>query len=106
MIRIAANIVFLLGLLPWAVIFLFSVMLFDAPGSESSVLTQGLFLAIAMYPVLVIVGFFASGGFWRLADPTHWRRHFAFLPLASPLAAVLLFLAIDRFCGGQLACGG
>lgn len=104
MIRIAANIVFLIGLLPWALVFLFSVMLFDAPGSESSVLTQGLFYSIAIYPVLVIVGFFASSGFWRLKDERHWRRHLAFLPLASPVAAFLLFMAIDAYCGGQLSC--
>jgi hypothetical protein len=54
--------------------------------------------------VLVIVGFFASSGFWRLRDEHYWRRHLAFLPLASPVAASLLFLAIDRYCGGQLSC--
>jgi hypothetical protein len=104
MIRIAANSVFLLGLLPWALVFLFSIMLFDAPGSESSPLTVALFWSIALYPVLVIVGFFASSGFWRLRDEHYWRRHLAFLPLASPVAASLLFLAIDRYCGGQLSC--
>lgn len=102
--RIAANILFALGLLPWAFVFMFSFMLFDAPGSESSALTRGLFYSIASYPVLLLIGFFGSSGFWRLDDERHWRRHLAFLPLLSPIAATLFFLAIEVFCGGQLAC--
>jgi hypothetical protein len=101
MLRKAANIIFLLGLIPWAFFFLISFMLFDAPGSESSPLTIDLFFAIAVYPVLVIIGFFSSSGFWRLKDEHHWRRHLAFLPLASPVAVVVFLMAIDAHCGGS-----
>jgi len=104
MVRVAANILFLLGLVPWVFAFFFSVMLFDAPGSQSSVLTQGLFYSIASYPVLVGIGFFSSSGFWRLKDPQHWRRHLAFLPIASLVATLLFFAAIDHVCGGRLSC--
>jgi hypothetical protein len=104
MYRIAANIIFLIGLLPWAVIFVFSFMLFDAPGSESSVLTRGLFYSIAAYPVLVIVGFFSSNGFWRLDEAHHRRGRLAFLPLLSPISAAFFLFAIEMFCGGQFAC--
>lgn len=104
MLRKIVNIVFLLSLLPWLGVFMFSAMLFDAPGAESSPLTQGLFHSIASYPLLVIVGFFASSGFWRMRDERHWRRHLAFLPLASPVAAFLFLLAIENLCGGRFAC--
>lgn len=104
MLRKIANIVFVLGLAPWVVVFLLSVMLFDAPGSETSPLTQALFYSILSYPLLTIAGFFASSGFWRMRDERHWRRHLAFLPVLSIIGAVAFFLAIERFCGGQFAC--
>lgn len=104
MLRKIANIVFVLGLAPWVVVFLLSVMLFDAPGSETSPLTQALFYSILSYPLLTIAGFFASSGFWRMRDDRHWRRHLAFLPALSIISAVLFFLAIEQFCGGQFAC--
>src|SRR5690606_28463927 len=81
MFRRIANSLFLLGLVPWVGVFVLSVMLFDAPGAESSPLTQGVFYSVAAYPVLVIVGFFSSNGFWRMRDERHWRRHLALLPL-------------------------
>src|SRR5690606_1559511 len=96
--------IFVLGLLPWAAIFMFSFFLFDAPGSGSSPLTVGLFYAIASYPLLVIAGFLASGGFWRARDDRHWRRFLAFLPLISPVAAVVFLLAINALCRGQFSC--
>lgn len=83
---------------------MFSFMLFDAPGSESSALTRGLFYSIASYPVLFVIGFFGSNGFWRLNDELGRRRHLAFLPLLSPIAATIFFMAIEIFCNGQLSC--
>lgn len=73
--------------------------MFDAPGSESSPLTQGLFYAIALYPVLVVLALFLGSD-----QPPQWRRHMRFLPLASPVAAFFLFMAIDIVCDGKLAC--
>lgn len=102
--RIVANIIFLCGLLPWLLIFLFSFMLFDAPGSRGSPLTQGLFYSVASYPVLVLIGFFRSNGFWSLPYEHRQRANMAFLPLLSPFAACMFFLAIEVFCGGQLSC--
>lgn len=99
MVRKAANIVFLLGLIPWALVFFASAMLFDAPGSESSPLTLGLFYAIGLYPVLVVVGLFLGSD-----QPPQWRRTMRFLPLASPVAAFFMFMAIDIVCSGKLAC--
>lgn len=104
MLRKVANVLFLLGLLPWVVVFVLGAMLFDSPGSETSPLTQGLFYAIAVYPLLVIVGFFASSGFWRMRDERHWRRHLSLLPLLSPIAAGVFLLAIEWLCGGRFAC--
>ena len=104
MIRRVANVLFLLGLFPWALLFFLSIMLFEAPGSETSPLTVGLSYSIAAYPLLVVVGFFASSGFWRMRDDRHWRRHLAFLPLLSILATCLFFLAILQFCDGRFAC--
>jgi hypothetical protein len=104
MYRIVANIIFLVALLPWAFIFMFSFMLFDTPGSESSALTRGLFYSIAAYPVLVIIGFFGSNGFWRLNEEHRRRGRLAFLPLLSPISATFFLFAIEMFCGGQLAC--
>ena len=104
MYRIVANIIFLIGLFPWAFIFMFSFMLFDAPGSEASALTRGLFYSIAAYPVLVIVGFFGSNGFWRLNEAYRRRGRLAFLPLLSPICATFFLIAIEMFCGGQFVC--
>lgn len=104
MLRRIANIVFVLGLAPWVVVFLLGIMLFDAPGSDKSPLTQGLFYSILGYPLLTIAGFFASSGFWRMRDERHWRRHLAFLPVLSILGAVVFLLAIAYSCGGQFAC--
>lgn len=102
--RIAANILYLLGLVPWALIFLFSFMLFDAPGSESSPMTLGLFYSIASYPVLVAVGLLGSSRLLRFNGEHHWRRRLVFLPLLSPLFAVLFLVAIEVLCQGHLNC--
>ena len=104
MLRKIANVLFVVGLLPWVVVFLLGAMLFDAPGSENSPLTRGLYYAIAVYPLLVIVGFFGSAGFWRLRDDQRWRRHLALLPLLSPVTAGLCLVAIELLCGGRFAC--
>jgi hypothetical protein len=105
MLRKIANMIFVLGLAPWFAAFLLGVMLFDAPGSESNPLARGLFYSILSYPLLTLVGFFASSGFRRMKDERHWRRYLAFLPLLSLVAAGAFFLAIERSCGGQFVCG-
>lgn len=104
MFRRIANSLFLLGLVPWVGVFVLSVMLFDAPGAESSPLTQGVFYSVAAYPVLVIVGFFSSNGFWRMRDERDWRRHLALLPLLSIIAVCVFAAAIGVACDGRLAC--
>ncbi|MCC7069138.1 MAG: hypothetical protein IT523_11910 [Burkholderiales bacterium] len=104
MFRKIANAIFLLGLAPWGIMFMFSAMLFDAPGSENSPLTNGLFYSIASYPILVFVGFFVSNGFSVLKDEHRWRGYFAFLPLVSLVFTIAFMVALEQFCGGRLSC--
>ena len=104
MLRIIANAIFLLGLAPWAIMFMFSAMLFDAPGSENSWIARGLFYSIASYPVLVAIGFFSSGGLWALKEGHQWRNYLVLLPLVSFVLVILFMILSDRICGGRLSC--
>jgi hypothetical protein len=73
------------------------VFLFDAPGSTSSPWTVALAVAVGVLPLLFVVGAIL----W-LAMRRRWI--FFLLPLADMVAIILIFVAIDRFCHGMLAC--
>lgn len=71
--------------------------LFDAPGSLSSPLTVALALTVILLPVSFVVGALLQ---WVV------RLQYAFfiLPLVDFAAIVVIFVAMEGFCGGNLAC--
>ncbi len=88
----------------WVLIGLVSVapvlmvpFLFDAPGSESSVLTIAFAIALALLPVCFLIGAIV----WWI---TRWRVAFFLIPLVNFVAIVAIMVAIESVCGGNLAC--
>ncbi len=88
----------------WALVGLISVapvvmvpFLFDAPGSESSRLTIAFAIAVALLPVCFLIGAIV----WWIA---RWRGAFFLIPLIDIAAIVAILVAIESFCGGNLAC--
>jgi hypothetical protein len=88
----------------WGLVGLVSVLpamitpfLFDAPGSESSLLTVMLAITVAILPLLFLVG----GILWWVA---HRRWLFFVLPLLDIVAIVIIVVAMQSYCGGNLAC--
>jgi len=79
---------------------LMSFFLFDAPGSESSHFTQLLFASLVSLPLFWIAGAIVPW-FFRKRSWAGWL--FAF-PLIDITAIVILFVCIQEFCGGMLAC--
>ena len=75
-------------------------MMFDAPGSESNRLLIALAAAIAIFPLLCLIGAVLP---WLFR-----RRSFArwlFLPPLLDLALVIIgFVALGHFCHGNFAC--
>lgn len=57
---IILNILFGIGLVPAAVMAMFSPMMFDAPGSENSNLVWFLFCGMISFPLIIIVSIVAT----------------------------------------------
>ncbi|MBF0166209.1 MAG: hypothetical protein HQL45_01160 [Alphaproteobacteria bacterium] len=87
-----------IGLLTLPVPFL-SFMLFDAPGSTTSILTILLFIFVALFPILCSVSAIAI----NLKD-LPFRKAFLGLPIVDAVLALFVLLAIDAFCDGSLVC--
>jgi hypothetical protein len=88
----------------WAAIGLASIVpatmtafLFDAPGSTSSPLTVGLALTAALLPVCFVAGALLQ---WVVGV----RHAFYIVPLVDFAAIVIIVVAMEGFCGGNLAC--
>jgi hypothetical protein len=92
-----------LSLIPWPLVLLMTVFLFDAPGSDSSPLTVALALAILVYPAPILAG---AWGFWknRGTATNAVLARFTLLSLSSPALLVILIGALEFFCDGQFAC--
>jgi hypothetical protein len=73
-----------------------SPFLFDAPGSESSLLTIALAAAVLLLPLLFIGG----GILWLVLR----RGGFLLLPILDVGVIAVLLAAIELACGGRLAC--
>jgi hypothetical protein len=78
-----------------------SPMMFDAPGSSTNPLTIVFALLVATFPLVCIAGAVLP---WILR---RWRfaKWLFVLPLLHLGIAAVFMLALDRFCGGQFACG-
>ena len=94
----------------WAVSFLpsltscgMSVMLFDAPGSESSTFTIMLFISVLSYPPAVVIAV-AGSMVMYLFKKEKLSIVFALLPLLSLFMVALSLGLITVFCNGSLVC--
>lgn len=88
----------------WALLGLASIIpatmtafLFDAPGSISSPLTIALALTAGLLPVCFVAGALLQ---WVVRV----RHAFYIVPLVDFAAIVIIVIAMEGFCGGNLAC--
>lgn len=94
---------------------MFSVMLFDAPGSENNPWLIALAGGLASFPVLCVVSIAASWIIWVVtrnwpaerATTGRWLRvGAALLPLLSMLVMVIAVVGLQVRCSGDFRCGG
>ena len=62
------NLIFVIGTLAWPLAAFSSMFLFDAPGTESSLIVKGLALSVIGYPIPVIIGNIRFWGKDQLRD--------------------------------------
>lgn len=97
---IIINIIFILLLLPAAGVAMMSIMMFDAPGSESNKLTIFTATSLFTFPVTIIIVqiiswiFFASGNY----KVAFWT---ALLPIIHIILIILGFVLIEILQGGK-----
>jgi hypothetical protein len=77
-----------------------SFFLFDAPGSESSKLTIAVFWMALTMPAWWLAGAIVPW-FFRKRSYGWW---FFAIPLVDVVALVTVAIAIQQYCGGNLAC--
>ncbi len=92
----------LLATVPGIGLAMFSVMLFDAPGSEENPATIALFYSLSTFPVICVVSVVLS---WIL-----YRRQWstvacwiACLPLLNVIAGIGAIVYLETFCGGRFS---
>lgn len=90
---------------------MFSVFMFDAPGSAENPWTIALAGSLAAFPVLCVASVLAVWPAWLVAR--RWgadraRRLLwgavAALPLIAVLVGIVAFVGLNAFCGGNFAC--
>jgi hypothetical protein len=89
-----------LAALPSGLLALFSGLLYDAPGSESSPLTVALVRTMFTLPLAWLAGAGLPWVFRRSA----FARWLFLLPFLNLAVAGGLVIAIQVVCGGKLAC--
>lgn len=94
-------------LLPVSFMSMMSVMLFDAPGSETSVLTILLALSLTTAPLVLFVS--CVGGLWisfsdRLVRKPRQAKILMLLPLINIIVFIIAFGLIEVVCNGELSC--
>ncbi len=80
---------------------LFSVMLFDAPGSENNPFTWLAVLAICSLPITCLVSLIGSWHCYRMADIKKLNIFYC-LPFISVILIVVAFVAIEILYDGKL----
>ncbi len=91
---------FALLVIPGIWISAFSFMLFDAPGSDSSIFVISLFLSVISFPVLVLVSF--SSWIFFFLKKYKTAVIVSLLPFVSIVSAGFLFAFSEIFMGGNL----
>ena len=77
-----------------------SVMLFDAPGSTSSILTILMFLSINSLPLFIFISILTSWGFYNKKNYKS-AVMMAFLPLLSIILIAISLFLIEIINNGQ-----
>lgn len=92
----------LLGCVPGCALALFSVMLFDAPGSAGNPATIALFCSLSTFPVVCLLSIVFA---WILYRSQWFTVAFwvACLPLVNVIAGAGAMLWLELFCGGRFS---
>ncbi|QIE60582.1 hypothetical protein G5B37_13705 [Rasiella rasia] len=100
---IIASIVWFLSLFPALFMALFSPMMFDAPGSESSTWTIAAATAMLTYPVVTVLSIVVA---WLLfvRKKHKWSLCISLLPIVWIVINILIWVAIEIFCDGSFSC--
>ncbi len=100
---IIVNVIFGLGILAWPFIFFMSIFLFDAPGSENSLLTLSLAYSIWTYPLFYGAGLIGSIFLYLKQAPRLLTMGVAFLPMIGVLWFMVSWVLIDVINEGKFA---
>jgi hypothetical protein len=101
-VLIVTTVLWLLAGLLGSVLAMFSVMMFDAPGSENNPGTIALFFSTSTFPLVCLLSIASSWILYR-------RQRFtiacwlACLPLLNVIADVAAIVWLEVYCGGQFA---
>ena len=100
---LVVNILLALTLLAWPFGVLASAFMFDAPGTEKSVITMMLVFSLVFYPapiLLGVIGFFIT----RKSALTFLPVIFTLIGLLAPSFVLLSSFLLGVVCGGNFAC--
>lgn len=91
------------SLLLWPIAAMTSPMLFDAPGSDSNILTVSVFWSILLYPLPIV---FAGIAYWRRRKTITLSRLWVYtvICLMSPGWLLASFYLLEIVCQGSLSC--
>ena len=100
---ILSNLIFGLLFIPSLVMFVFSPMIFDAPGSTTSPFTILFWLSIFSFPFAVIISIVCS---WILYNSKKYLSALliSLLPILNIILYFLSSLMMDYFCNGSFVC--
>jgi hypothetical protein len=91
-------------LVPAAAAAMMSVFMFDAPGSGASPLT--LALAAGLFAAPLLYAYAAAKGIQVSKDPNRTGLVAALaVPVGVNVCLATLWFLIEKFCGGEFACG-
>ena len=80
---------------------LFSFMLFDAPGSETSLLTNWLFFSLVFFPITTIISNIAAVFSFVTKKYFKTAYYFSLIPKINLYSLLFSFLCIIVFNGGK-----
>lgn len=86
------------------IIFIVSMMMFDAPGSEDNPITHLLSLFFVAIPMAAFLAPFFAYPFKKKGQTKKIMAIFFGLPAIPAGALIILMLILNIFCDGQFAC--
>ena len=100
---IIISIVWFISLFPALFMAMFSPMIFDAPGSETSSWTIAAASAMLSYPLVAVLGIIFSWVFF-VKNKLKTALVFSLLPVVWIGLNISIWVCIELFCDGKFTC--